>query len=628
MAPPRIAEQIGRVLGGRYRLVAPLGTGASAHVYLADDVKLRRRVAVKVLHPALAQDDTFLRRFRAEAQQAAALRHPHVLQVFDWGEDDDGPWLVLEYLPGGSLRDMLDRGVRLSPSQALLVGVQAAQGLAYAHRRGLVHRDIKPANLLFDDEGRLVIADFGLARALAEAAWTEPAGALAGTVRYASPEQAQGSRVDGRADVYALALVLVEAVTGRVPFAADTTVATLMARVDRPIEVPAELDAMAPAIEAAGRPDPEDRAEASDLVRLLEAAAPTLPRPSPLPLAPGEAANPVVVDGDDLTILPAAAPAGDPDGAGRVFDGAAPDATGDPAGGRAARRWRRRLLLLVAVALVLGGAGVAVAATGITKPTHAVPRLAGMTLAEATREVADEDFDIRRSRTRFDEAVPAGRILEQSPLEGDELREGETVKVVVSSGPRPRDVPDLANKTAEEAKAALAELQLGYAEGPRQFHDTVEKGRVISWDPTGKLARDATVTVVLSDGKEPKEIPSFADRAYDAVRGLLENLGFVPKKEEAFDDKVEKGQVISTRPSEGERAQPGDEVLVVVSKGPELVAVPDVSGMTVTEADEKLRSVGLVASGVQGSPTKLVVASTPRAGTSVKKGSGVTLVTR
>ena len=161
----------------------------------------------------LAEDEAFLRRFRAEAQAAAALNHPNVMAVFDWGHDDV-PFLVTEYLGGGSLRTMLDQGRLLSPAQALMVGLEASRGLDYAHRRGFVHRDIKPANLLFDEEARLRIADFGLARALAEAAWTEPQGAVLGTARYASPEQARGETLDGRSDVYSLALVLIEAVTG------------------------------------------------------------------------------------------------------------------------------------------------------------------------------------------------------------------------------------------------------------------------------------------------------------------------------------------------------------------------------------------------------------------------------
>ena len=284
MVVSRMADQVGRVLGGRYRLIAPIGSGASALVFLADDTRLRRRVAVKVLHHGLADDESFSRRFRAEAHSAAALNHPNVVAVYDWGEDDGEPYLVTEYLDGGSLRGMLDDGRRLSVSQALVVGLEAARGLDYAHKRGFIHRDIKPANLLFGEEGRLRVGDFGLARALAEAAWTEPAGAMIGTARYACPEQARGQLVDGKGDVYSLGLVLIEAVTGRVPFTADTTIATLMGRIDTPVEVPEQLGPLRPVLERAGRPDPAERPDAGELATRLLAASQQLERPAPLPL--------------------------------------------------------------------------------------------------------------------------------------------------------------------------------------------------------------------------------------------------------------------------------------------------------------------------------------------------------
>ncbi|MGH9029369.1 MAG: serine/threonine-protein kinase, partial [Acidimicrobiales bacterium] len=265
-----VTESIGRVLSGRYRIESVLGTGASAHVFAAWDVTLQRRVAIKVLHPALSSDEAFLRRFTTEARSAAALTNPHVMAVFDWGEDDSGPFLVLEFLGGGSLRDLLDGGNKLSVSQAVAVGTQAAEGLAYAHGRGFVHRDVKPANLLFDEDGRLRIADFGLARALAEAALTEPAGATVGTARYAAPEQALGNVVDGRADVYSLALVLYEAVTGVVPFTADTTISTLMARVGARLPEHEALGVLGPVLDRAASADPDDRLVAAELAGLLE----------------------------------------------------------------------------------------------------------------------------------------------------------------------------------------------------------------------------------------------------------------------------------------------------------------------------------------------------------------------
>src|ERR1700728_2397366 len=275
---PLITDAIGRVLGGRYRLVSRLGVGASAQVFLAEDVSLRRHVAVKVLQPPLATDEGFLKRFRAEARSAAALNHPHVARVFDWGEDQSGPYLVLEYLSGGSLLDLLERGVRLSVSQATVVADQAARGLAYAHARGLVHRDVKPANLLFDDEGRLRVADFGVARALADGAWTEPAGAMVGTARYAAPEQAQGLVLDGRADVYSLALVTFESLTGYVPFVLDTAMGTLAARIGATLPGHGALGPLQPILSAAASPDVASRPDAAAFASPLAALGGTLPR--------------------------------------------------------------------------------------------------------------------------------------------------------------------------------------------------------------------------------------------------------------------------------------------------------------------------------------------------------------
>jgi beta-lactam-binding protein with PASTA domain/serine/threonine protein kinase len=614
MAPPRIADQLGRVLGGRYRLVAALGTGASAHVYVADDVSLRRRVAVKVLHPALASDETFLRRFRTEAQAVAALRHPHVMQVFDWGEDGDGPYLVLEHLGGGGLRDLLDAGHRLTPSQALLVALQAAQALDYAHRRGLVHRDVKPANILFDDEGRVAIADFGLARALAEAAWTEPAGAIVGTARYASPEQARGSRVDGRADVYALALVVIEAVTGRVPFAADTTIATLMARVDRDVEVPPELEALAGAIGGAGRADPEQRIDAAELVRRLEDAATRLPPPAPLPIARSAREAAAV---DDLTVLPPSSP--------RLYDVGAEEPSFSERPVPERRRARRLLVPLVALLVVAALAAGAVLLSDATRPTHAVPDLRNMTLADARRAVADEHFEVD-VRPVHDENVPKGRIVGQAPFAGEEAKEGDVIRVQLSRGPKPRAVPDLAEKNADEAKRLLEDRGLVFEQADG-FSDTVPKGVVMDWSPRGSVARGTSVTVTVSKGPEPKPIPSLAERALDLWRKALEELGFKVGQVEEFSDDVAKGEVVTTRPPPGTEAQAGDEVVLVVSKGPDLVAVPDVSGLSVSDADDELRKVGLYASGVEGSPVRTVRGTRPGAGTQVKRGSGVVLVT-
>src|ERR1700685_4177872 len=283
---PLISDSIGRVLGKRSRLLSALGTGASAHVFLAEDVSLQRHVAVKVLQPGLATDEAFLKRFGAEARSVASLNHPHVLRVFDWGEDTDGPYLVLEYLGGGSLRDLLDRGVRLSHPQAAHLGTEVAQGLAYAHARGLVHRDIKPANLLFDEEGRVRVADFGVARALAEAAYTEPGGAMVGTARYISPESAEGKPLDGRADVYSLALVLYEALFGTVAFVPDTTQGTIMPRIGSTLPPHEALGPLDDVLARAAAPEASARLDAAGFAALVGALASAPPTPQPPPPPP------------------------------------------------------------------------------------------------------------------------------------------------------------------------------------------------------------------------------------------------------------------------------------------------------------------------------------------------------
>ncbi len=286
--PPRSIdnEVAGRVLGGRYRLLAAIGEGSSSRVFLAEDLSLGRQVAVKRLRVGLSDDPRFRRRFRAEAQAAAQLSHPNLLTVHDWGEDPTA-YLVTEVLLGGSLLDMIERGpALLTPSQGLLVALQVARGLSYAHQLGWVHRDIKPGNLLFGEEGRLRIADFGIARAIAESTWTDPGGVLIGTARYAAPEQADGDPVDGRADAYSLAVTILEAVTGRVPLVGETAVATLRLRQDQDLDGFGPLGALGEALRPAGRADPALRPSTTELVESLTAAARSLPRPERLPLIP------------------------------------------------------------------------------------------------------------------------------------------------------------------------------------------------------------------------------------------------------------------------------------------------------------------------------------------------------
>jgi serine/threonine-protein kinase len=655
---PSLTDSIGRVLGDRYRLVTPVGTGASAHVYLADDVSLRRQVAIKVLHPALAGDRAFLKRFRAEARAVAALNHPNVLRVYDWGEEGGEPYLVLEYLAGGSLRQIYDTRELLTPEQAVRIGIEACAGLDYAHRRGLVHRDIKPANLLFDADGRLRIADFGLARALAEAAWTEPDGAILGTARYAAPEQVEGWVLDGKADVYGLALVLYEGVTGESPFIGDTTVATLMARIGALLPEHEALGPLGEVLLWAAAPDPAERYDAARFGAELARLAATLPEPAPLPLvtpgrdeeedpfemaaavgltAPAErtahAVRPPAEPPADLTEL--GMPADDPAGPAGVVD----PTTTDTAPARRRRKWPYVVVVCVLVsALLAAGAAWAVRAKVFT-PSSPVPVLVGRTLPAATAAATAAHLHVSVSGRTASITVPAGSVVSQQPparAGGTRatLKQGSAIGVVVSTGPPQVAVPNLASfSNCHDAVQALAGVHLVGVCPPTaaQYDATVPAGAIIGTTPTAQAPYGSTVTVITSKGHAPVAVPAVTGAAstYTSAAATLLAAGFAPQESKVYSSTVPTGQVIDTAPPAAGLQPFGSSVVVDVSLGPQPVTVPPLFGQSPSSATAALSALGLVPGGPYGpSGATTVVSTSPAAGTSLPVGSTVNVYTR
>lgn len=642
-------DAIGRVLAGRYRLETVIGTGASAHVFAALDVALQRRVAIKVLHPALAAEANFLRRFRAEAQAAAALNHPDIVAVYDWGEDEGSPFLVLQFLAGGSLRDMLDGGRRLTVPQAVTVGRQAAAALAYAHGRGVVHRDVKPANLLFDAEGRLAVADFGLARALSEAAWTEPVGATLGTARYAAPEQASGKPVDGRADVYALSLVLYETVTGVVPFVGDSTVATLMARVGASLPGHDALGPLSETLRLAAAADPDDRLDAAALAARLGELAEQLPVPQRLPLAGTGITRPPVDDRTELGhALFADAPTPDrrrqapadpmalaaavgvteaEEGRGRRVRQAARSAAanGEPGTPRR-RRWPWVLAVLaVVLALVAAGAVVAVRDKLFT-PSHRLPALTGDTVAVASARLAVYHDTLKVVRHRSSLTVPDGHVLRQLLGAGTPVKDGSVVDVVLSSGPPPEQVPNLSGING--CGAVQAALQAHHLRGSctPQTSTTVPAGQVISWRPQSTAPEHSTVAVVLSSGPPMVTIPDLTGiSTCSGVRSAFTAAGLVASCTHEYSSSVPAGGVVTENPS-GQAPQ-GSTVTVVLSEGPPPVTVPKVVGDSLQKAIGVLQSAGLVVGSIFGPGGGRVFATNPQAGQTVSQGTVVDVYT-
>ena len=585
-----LTDTIGRVLSGRYRIEAAIGTGASAHVYLATDISLKRRVAIKMLHPVLAADRAFLRRFRAEAQAAASLTHPNLVAVHDWGEDVDGPYLVLEYLGGGSLRDLLDDSPPLGAAHVASIGAQAAHGLAYAHARGFVHRDVKPANLLFDDDRRrLCVADFGLARALAEAAWTEPVGATLGTARYAAPEQAQGRRVDGRADVYALALVLYEALTGSVPFSTDTTIGTLMARVGAELPVHDSLFPLEEVLRAAAAPEPDDRLSAAELARWLSETARELPTPGSLPEGRQKAWRPY----DDITEMGTTSPESGATASsvtGSRLTESSPDAGADA----------MALASAIGVADGTPRADVTTAVPAATGPTASgpasvAPPIPALPPLRTTTDAKDLT-EIGAPNTQNGYGATAKEVVHKSThhrrwpwvlvlvvilLGGAAAGWMIAAKHYAVFTPSHK-LPSLEGMTAQTASARLASDQFTVRVSGHAYNPLAPVGSILSQSPKAgtTLKQGSTVSVVTSDGPPPVTVPGLGSilGGCPAATSVLATAHLGTVCTSATSITVKAGGVISYRPTT--TAIWGTKVHVVISTGLPYVAVPDLAGLS------------------------------------------------
>ena len=663
MASSFTGDLVGRVLGGRYRLRSLIGNGASARVYLADDVKLRRRVAVKVLHASLAEDDAFLRRFQHEAEALSPLSHPNIVVVHDVNHGvnalGEPPYLVTEYLAGGSLRNVLDIGYRLSLSQATIVGLEAARGLQFAHARGLVHRDIKPANLLFGDDQRVRIADFGLARALADFGRTEPNGSPVGTTRYLSPEQARGVALDGRSDVYSLALVLIESVTGSVPFTADTWQGMAMARMDATLDPPDEMGVLVPLLEQAGALDPAQRLDAVRLVDALEQVARNLPRAERLPLDGSIVLErgSLLEDRDptqhvtSIAGLSARPESGAGRSGGSVFDDALHErerGSGSVAigtGGPPDVIDLRSASVLFDEPLDDDPQGIVSRSTQSTAPTIADPD--PMVDPAATTPVADASA----SKGRKAQKAVAGAVSSaptKAPKAAAGTRPKRRRRVVVATVVAAallaglfaiiqarrvptHPVPTLRNQTVAGARRQLAVLDIDLRAAAPAFSDSVKSGLIISQEPPAgaKLKEGSTVVVRVSKGVKPVLVPTLAGLTLEGARALVVGLGLKLLSPPTLQssETVPEGQVIDWSPK-GEQP-PGTPVRVVMSSGLPTVVIPKMAGRSPDDAVQTLTALGLKTALSSAyselNPKGKVAFTSPKSTVEVKKGSTVTI---
>ncbi|MGQ4490955.1 Stk1 family PASTA domain-containing Ser/Thr kinase [Streptomyces sp. 372A] len=594
---------VGQLLDGRYRVDARIAVGGMATVYRAMDMRLDRVLALKVMHPALATDASFVERFIREAKSVAHLAHPNVVGVFDQGAQGQYVYLAMEYVAGCTLRDVLTERGALRPRAALDILESVLAALGAAHRAGFVHRDMKPENVLIGDDGRVKVADFGLVRAVD--AVTNTSGTILGTVSYLAPEQIEHGTADTRADVYACGVVLYEMLTGDKPRDGESPAQVIYQHLHEDVPPPsAAVPGLAPELDAlvasATARDPEARP--FDAVELLAGArraraaltdaqldaVPPQARPEPGPEGAAEGSD------ARTTVIPRVLPKdlGTAHHTSRLempppAPPLPPGRTG-PLGGP-----RRGLIAAVlAVLLVLGvGSGVWYINSGqFTK----VPSLLGQTEKAAGKRLSDAGLELKGVKRDFSDTVDRGKVISSDPESGARIRGNGSVSLVVSRGPEIVDVPDLAGVRLSDAKERLKKAGLLPGIVTKEFNDDVAAGEVVRTDPEAGTGRhpDSAVAFVVSKGS-PVEVPDVTGLSVDDATDALadEGLKVKVKPGRVHSPEVE-GDVAVQSPEEGAEAAEGDTVTVTVSAGPRMIDVPDVVGKDADDARDELEAAG------------------------------------
>lgn len=653
---------VGQLIDGRYEVVRKLARGGMATVYLANDLRLTRTVALKIMHENLGSDADFVSRFDREARSAARLSHPNVVAVFDQGTDAGRPYIVMEYVEGSTLRHVITREAPMPPQRALDLMLPIASAVAAAHEAGIIHRDLKPENVLLSTRGQLKVADFGLARAVTAHTATAQ-GMLIGTVSYIAPELVTHGRADARCDVYALGVVLYEMLTGAKPHTGDTPIQVAYSHVHNDLRAPSTaapeqwrnsrqaipdyLDAL---VLAAAARQPADRpADASVLLDHLRQARAALE--SGITSDPALAARMHETSVDPANQLTAQVPVvvptnlqqtatlrftpstplspGQPGATDGMpyFDRQVPSPAAVPLVQRQVKRRRRGLVTLIVLLVVtaLLGAGSWYWFSGRFTTT---PDFANLTQAEAEALAAKNELGITIG-SDYSEDVPSGQVIDSDPNAGDQILRGGTVTVVISKGPERYPVPSLVGRTVEDARIALEANHLTLGKTTEVYDESAPAGQVINASlPADRMVKPGTpVDLKVSKGPAPIKIVSYVGKPFTDAQTYYQTAGLlVQRGEDKFSDKVPAGSVVSQDPAKG-NVEKNSTITFVVSKGPEFTVVPPVRGLSGDAATQKLTDLGFkVNVQRQGWFGNLALGTKPGEGKKAKTGSEIILV--
>ncbi len=607
------------VYADRYAIVREIARGGMANVYLAKDRKLDRPVALKVLPAELSRDSTFVERFRLEAQAAASLNDPTIVAVYDWGQEQETSFIVMEYVEGHTLRDTITAGP-IEPVAAARIASDIAKALSAAHRAGVVHRDIKPGNVLITPTGEVKVTDFGIARANGAGDGLTKTGAVMGTATYFSPEQAQGLTVDARSDLYSLGVVLYEMVTGAVPFVGDSAVSVAYSHVREPVPPPSTRRAgVPPALEAiiltCLQKDPAARYQSADDLRadLMRFTRGQTPIGGPVTAA-------VATTAGATAAMPATAIAP-----------AVPVTTTRPPQ-KKKKKSRGPVALVVALLVVLIAVIIFLLAqvfndNSNSAKTRAVKDVVGLTEVRARNDLEGQGFKVTVKREFTSQ--PEGTVVAQDPQDGVLAPVGSTVRITVSSGGEKVTIPKVAGLSGDDAEAKLAALDLVVSR-QSQPSDSVPADTTIGTLPKAgaKVAPNSTVVLVISAGPAPIAVPDVAGLDEIEATSRLTAAGLKVTRTLEASSSVASGTVIRTSPSAGTQVAKDTTVTIVVSSGPKQATVPDVTGQSQSAATSALKAAGFVVDvATVTSPGSVgkVISQNPSGGTRAEAGSTVTI---
>ena len=629
-----MSDLTGELIDGRYQLLRQVANGGMASIYEAVDTRLDRKVAVKIMHSHLAQDEAFVSRFIKEAKAAAALSHPNIVAVQDQGWNQSGVpavFLVMELIEGHTLREYLNERGRFEIKDAINYLTPILSALAAAHALGIVHRDIKPENILISNEGRVKIADFGLARGeLIGSTMTAESSVILGSVSYLSPEQVQRGIADSRSDVYAAGIVAYEMLTGEKPFSAESPIQIAYMHVNEEIprlrskrkEIPQALDDLI-ASSTAKNPDDRPRTAGEFLEKLQRIQINLDPRKNQMDLGLDLPVEPIREKARKKEKVVAPVQPVVP-----VVETTKEIRRKEEKKQRASKRVRRnrKVALVLAVALGIGGWWTLVGPGSRV----VVPSIIGGSFDEAVNVISPLGLTAVVVENRFDEEIPKSKIIESIPAGGGKVDAGGTVKLIVSKGPERYTVPMTTGLTPEAAQTALKKYTLIMGTVNEIFNSEIPKGFVISSSPASgaSVKRDAKIDLLVSKGIEQIALASYLGKSGEQALNELTEAGFSVEAGYAFNENVPELAVISQNPAGGATANKGSKVTILISKGPRNTVIPKtIITMEAKAGQQMLEALGLKVKviSIGNNKKKVVKKVSPAVNTSVKRGSLVTI---